>query len=162
METKIEKKKFAFMIHPRVIDDLGRPIGKTLGIGEELGMKYLPKKFSEKILKHLPGRMGFMVCSKFDVQDKAEGYLIAILLTGRQMLRLPSMLVQERIMDGILYAQNQLGVERIGLGAYTAPKTLNGEAVVDDPRITCKITHGDALSPLPLMTQLCRLLMQKV
>lgn len=139
-------KKFAFMIHPRVAEDIGRRAGKMLRIGEDLGMKLLPEGPSEWLVKRLPGRLGFTVCSHFYVRDQAEGWIIAILLTGKQMRTLPIGFVQKRIIDGIIYAQDVLGVERVGLGAYTAPMTKNGLAVVSDPRIKISVTHGDALS----------------
>ncbi len=140
------KRKFAFIIHPRTIEDFGRRVGKILGVGENLGMKFLPKKFSEWIIKHLRDRSGFTVCSHFDVRGEIEGYLIAVLLTSKQMKELPRSFVQKRIMDAILFAQNKLKVERIGLGAYTAPMTNSGQTVVNNPRIKCYITHGDSLS----------------
>jgi len=139
-------KKFAFMIHPRIAEDVGRRVGKMLRIGEDWGMKLLPQGPAEWLIKHLPGRLGFTVCSRFYVRDQAEGWIIAILLTGKQMRTLPIGFVQKRILDGILYAQDELGVERVGLGAYTAPMTQSGIAVVEDPRIKIPITHGDALS----------------
>ena len=139
--------KFAFMIHPRIIDDFGRRVGKVLRIGEELGMKITPKRPSNWVLKHLKGRMGYTVCSHFDVfGGKAEGYIVAVLLTGRQMIELDHHLVERRIIDAVLFTQDQLGAERIGLGVYTAPMTRNGLAVVRHPGIKAKITHGDALS----------------
>ena len=139
-------KRFAFMIHPRIAEDIGRRAGKMLRIGEDLGMRLLPEGPAEWLIKHLSGRLGFTVCSHFYVRDQAEGWIIAILLTGKQMRTLPIGFVQKRILDGILYAQNELGVERVGLGAYTAPMTKNGLAVVEDPRIKIPVTHGDALS----------------
>ncbi len=144
------KKKFAFLIHPRGIDDLYRRLGNVLGMSEKTGMKYLPKFFpksiSEFALKYLRGRAGFTVCSHFGVMGKAEGYIIAVLLTGRQIVNLPRHFVKSRIMDAILFAQNKLGVSRVGLGAYTSPYTYDGRNVVSDPRITCAITHGDSLA----------------
>jgi predicted amino acid dehydrogenase len=140
-------RKFAFMIHPRIIDDFGRRVGKVLRIGEELGMKITPKRPSNWILKHLSGRMGYTICSHFDVfGGKAEGYIVAVLLTGRQMKELDRRLVERRIIDAVLFTQDKLGAERIGLGVYTAPMTRNGLAVVKHPGIKAKITHGDALS----------------
>ena len=138
--------KFAFMIHPRNIVDYGRIVGKRLGIGEELGMKILPKGPAEWLLKHLKVRAGFNICSNFDVWGKSEGYIIGVMLTGSQMNSLPRPFVKKRIIDAILFAQNKLGVERIGLGGYIAPITRNGLDVIKDPNITCAITHGDALS----------------
>jgi fatty aldehyde-generating acyl-ACP reductase len=153
--------KFAFMIHPRIIDDFGRRVGKVLRIGEELGMKITPKRPSNWILKHLRGRMGYTICSHFDVfGGKAEGYIVAVLLTGRQMRELDRHLVERRIIDAVLFTQDALGAERIGLGVYTAPMTRNGLAVVKHPRIKAKITHGDALSAastVPIVKECARL-----
>lgn len=140
-------RTFAFMIHPRVIDDFGRRVGKVLRIGEDLGMKITPKRPSEWVLKHLKGRMGYTICSHFDVfGGKAEGYIVAVLLSGRQMKALDRHFVERRIIDAIRFTQDKLGAERIGLGAYTAPMTRNGLSVLKYPDITAKITHGDALS----------------
>lgn len=146
----MKKKKFAFLIHPRGIDDLYRRLGSMLGMNEEKGIKYLPKIFprsiSEGMLKRLKGRAGFTVCSHFDVLGKAEGYIIAVLLTGRQISSLPRHFVKRRILDAVLFAQNKLGVSRIGLGAYTSPYTYDGRNVVNNPKVTCAITHGDSLA----------------
>jgi predicted amino acid dehydrogenase len=154
-------RKFAFMIHPRIIDDFGRRVGKVLRIGEDLGMKITPKKPSEWILKHLRGRMGYTICSHFDVfGGKAEGYIVAVLLSGKQMKELDRHLVERRIIEAILFTQDKLGAERIGLGAYTAPMTRNGLAVIRHPGIKAKITHGDALSAasaVPIVKECSRL-----
>ncbi len=150
----MRKRKFAFLIHPRTIEDFGRRVGKILGIGEKLGMKFLPKKFSKWAIKHLRGRSGFTICSHFDVRGEIEGYLIAVLLISKQMKELPRSFVQKRIMDAILFAQNKLRVERIGLGAYTAPMTNSGQTVVSDSRIKCCITHGDSLSATSIIPAL--------
>jgi predicted amino acid dehydrogenase len=154
-------RKFAFMIHPRIIDDFGRRVGKVLRIGEELGMKITPKRPSNWILKHLRGRMGYTICSHFDVfGGKAEGYIVAVLLTGRQMKELDRHLVERRIIDAVLFTQDTLGAERIGLGVYTAPMTRNGLAVIKHPGIKAKITHGDGLSAasaIPIVKECARL-----
>jgi predicted amino acid dehydrogenase len=154
-------RKFAFMIHPRIIDDFGRRVGKVLRIGEELGMKITPKRPSNWILKHLRGRMGYTICSHFDVfGGKAEGYIVAVLLTGRQMKELDRHLVERRIIDAVLFTQDTLGAERIGLGVYTAPMTRNGLAVVRHPGLKAKITHGDGLSAasaVPIVKECARL-----
>lgn len=152
----VNKKKFAFMIHPREISDWYRRMGNMFGLSEEAGMKYLPKVFPSGLatwmMPKLSGRMGYTVCSKFfDVFSEAEGYIIAVLLTGQQMADISTTndgrkYVRNRILDAIVFAQDKLGCERIGLGAYTAPFTNNGLAVVEDKRIHCAITHGDGLS----------------
>ncbi len=137
---------FAFLIHPRVIEDIGRRLGQVLGIGENFGMKILPKKTSESIIKKLTGRQGFTLCSKFQINEETTGYIIAVLLTAEQMVKLPRRIVYKRILDAVLFAQNRLNVTRIGLGAYIAPLTLNGKLLIKDSNITAKITHGDSLS----------------
>lgn len=139
-------KKFAFIIHPREIDDFSRRIGCVLGINDRLVKKILPKCLTECFLKHLKGRVGFTICSHFDVWGQAEGYIIAVLLTARQMMELPRQLVQDKIINAILFAQNKLRVERVGLGAYTAPMTKGGLSVIEDPKIKCAITHGGSFS----------------
>jgi fatty aldehyde-generating acyl-ACP reductase len=97
--------------------------------------------------------MGYTICSHFDVfGGKAEGYIVAVLLTGRQMKELDRRLVERRIIDAVLFTQDRLGAERIGLGVYTAPMTRNGLAVVKHPGIKAKITHGDALSAASAVT----------
>jgi len=154
-------RRFAFMIHPRIIDDFGRRVGKVLRIGEELGMKITPKRPSEWVLKQLSGRMGYTICSHFDVfGGKAEGYIVAVLLTGRQMKVLDRHLVERRIIEAIRFTQDKLGAEHIGLGAYTAPMTRNGLSVVKHPDIKARITHGDALaaaSAVPVVVQCAQL-----
>lgn len=156
-------RKCAFIIHPRLREDcdFGRRVGTFLGIGEKLGMKLTPKKPFEWVFSHLKGRCGFTVCSHFDILGRAEGYLIAVLLTAEQMINLKPRYVRKRIIDdAILYAQNKLGVDIVGLGAYTSPLTDNGNAVIKDERIKCRITHGDSLSAasvLPLAQECLRI-----
>lgn len=140
------KKKFAFQIHARGIEDIGRRIGRALGIGEEWGMKLLPKKLCSWALPKLKGRAGFTLCSHFRVSENVEGYIVGVLLTAEQMMALPRKYVRERIMDAALFAQDRLGVERTGLGGYIPAMTNSGLALERDERIRCFITHGDALS----------------
>lgn len=138
-------RKFAFLIHPREITDLGRRIGRIIGIGEKMGMIITPK-CSRWIIKHLYGRLGFTVCSRFDIFGQAEGIIIAVLLTGKQMTSLPFSFVRQRILDAVLYAQEHFGVEGIGLGAYTAPLTTGGRWLANHPAVNVWVTHGDSYS----------------
>ncbi len=151
------KRKFVFLIHPRTIDDFYRRLGNMLGLREAAGMKFLPylfpKPVAKWVLKRLRGRAGFTICSHFRAGEEVEGYIIAILLTGDQMINLPHAFVRDRIIDAIIYARDVLGVERVGLGAYTAPMTLGGYEVFRDKRFhfnkskkSCRITHGDSLT----------------
>lgn len=139
-------KRFAFLIHPRQAIDVGRRMGNIVGIGERLGMILTPQWLVKMILPKLSGRMGFSVCSKFDVFGEAEGYIIAIALTARQMLTLPNTYVRQRILDAVLFAQNELGVEGIGLGAYISSLTTNGQWLARHPDVKVWVTHGDSYS----------------
>lgn len=131
--------KFAFLIHPRDIQDLYRrfPLAKFFG-----------KRINYKIMKHLSGRMGFTVCSKFQIihnQKTAEGYLIAVLLTAEQIMTLPSEFVRNRILQAILYAQS-LNVNVIGLGGLIKSVTHGGKWLVKKSEVIASITHGDTYS----------------
>ena len=143
-------KKFAFLIHPRWVIDSGRLFGKKLGIGENWGMRLLPKRPFRFFCKHANGRLGYAICSKFMVAggrgETVEGYIITVWLTARQMVELPRKKVVDRIQDTILFMQDNLGIERVGLGAYTAPITNNGSLLTKNDFIKCGITHGDSLS----------------
>lgn len=131
------KKKFAFLIHPRQLDDVARPIPLA---------RILPKKLVGNILEHLPKKFSVYPWTSFDVYGEAEGWIIVVFLTGEQMVRLPRKYVQERVLEAVLYAQNKLGATLVGLGAYTAPITDGGRWLVRQPSVNINITHGDHFS----------------
>jgi len=59
------------------------------------------------------------------------------------MMALPINLVRQRILDTILFAQNKLGVEIIGLGSLITSITNGGKWLVNTPQIKLTVTHGD-------------------
>ena len=130
-------RRFAFLIHPRDTSDVARRWWIT---------RFLPNIIVDEVIEKLRGRAGFTVCSRFEVEKlnkKIEGYIIAILLTGRQIMRLPQERVRKRILDGILFAQNKLGAETIGLGSLITSVTDGGRWIVQQPNVHAFITHGD-------------------
>jgi len=127
-------KKFAFLIHARKTADITRRFALA---------QFVPDKWIDGIIQGLTGRMGFTICSQFDVFGEAKGYLIGIILTGKQMMKLPLTTVRKRIMDCVLFAQDDLGVDVIGLGALIPPRTGAGQWIVDNPGVRVGITHGD-------------------
>jgi len=132
-----EIKKFAFLIHPRDTSDVARRFWIT---------RFLPNKLVDKIIKNLKRRLGFTLCSKFIIEKldkRVEGYIIATLLTGTQMMTLPLKTVRQRILDAILFAQDKLEIELIGLGALTASVTEGGNWLLRQPKVKLIITHGD-------------------
>lgn len=138
MENK--KRSFAFIVHLRSIEDIAHTI------------PFVPKWVVTKILKwpilwlmwYLRGRMGFMVRSTFPVTDDVQGHILVVWLTGQQMVT-PNHNghVKRRILEAILYAQNKLGCEFVGLGALTASVTHAGKCIANHPDVKCAITHGD-------------------
>jgi predicted amino acid dehydrogenase len=128
-------KKFAFLIHPRDTSDVARRWWIT---------RILPNSLVNIVMQQLRGRVGFTVCSHFEVFGKVEGYIIGIALTGKQIMILPQEKVRQRILETVLFAQNKLGAEIVGLGALTTPLTEGGKWLVQQPEIQAPITHGDS------------------
>jgi len=130
-------KKFAFLIHARDSYDISRRFRLA---------SLLPEVFIKRIMKRLGGRLGFTICSQFRVSEAVEGYIIGVLLTGDQMMSLPLRYVRNRIFDAVLFAQESLGVDLIGLGGLTASVTNGGQWLVQQPGIRATITHGDSFA----------------
>ena len=139
-------KKFAFIIHPRLIDDFGRRVGSLLGIGDKLGTKILPKKLSEHLLKHLRGRAGFTICSRFNIWDKAEGYIIAVLLTAKQMMELPRDLVEKRIIDAVsVYLKSRFYKMEVKMKKKKILKIILAGAIHKDNKILIINKHDNKI-----------------
>ena len=134
-------QKFAFLIHPRDTSDIARRFWFT---------KFLPSAFVEFIIARLSGRFGFTVCAKnikfTRAGVEAEGYIIAVLLNGRQMMSLPKEKTRKRILDAVFYTQNELKVDVIGLGSLIASVTDGGAWLVQQPDVDVSITHGDTFT----------------
>ncbi len=130
-------KKFAVVVHPRDISDVARPLPWA---------RYFPAPLLSNIIKRVPKRFNIYHWTSFDVYGKAEGYIIVVFLTGEQMVSLPRKYVQERILEAVLYAQDKLGVDVVGLGAYTAPLTDGGRWLARQKKVKVSITHGDSFS----------------
>ena len=87
---------------------------------------------------------GFLRVAKYDCLGKAEGHTIVVLLTAKQMVsRKHLRLAKETILKACLYAQNELGVEIIGLGSLAKSITNEGE-YLKKHGVNIAVTHGDA------------------
>jgi predicted amino acid dehydrogenase len=73
-----------------------------------------------------------------------KGYLIALNVTARQMVSMPIEKIRGLILDGALFAQNELNVDVIQLGALTTSVTSAGKWLVDQNEYTGFVTHGDS------------------
>jgi len=133
-------KKFAFLIHPRENSDVMRRFWFA---------RWVPGFLVDAIMELLHGRAGFTVCSNFKFEragKEVEGYIIAVLLNGRQMMSLPIGKVRKRVLDAIIYAQNKLKIDVIGLGSLTTSVTDGGEWVTKQPGMNLAVTHGDTFT----------------
>ena len=133
-------QKFAFLIHPRDTSDIARRFWFT---------KFLPPLLVDSAISKLSGRLGFSICSRFNVSkgvSSAYGYIIGIALNGKQMMNLPQSLVRKRIIQTVLYAQNKLKVNVVGLGALTTSVTDGGSWVAQYPDVKIAVTHGDTFT----------------
>jgi len=132
--------KFVFLIHPRDTMDVARRF---------FAVRMMPIKLIDGVMARLTGRLGFSVCSHFFVDrggTRAEGYIIAVALNGVQMMTLPPVLVRNRVLDAILYAQNKLKANVVGLGSLTTSVTDGGEWVIKQPGVKLAVTHGDTFT----------------
>lgn len=108
--------------------------------------RIFPDSIVEWAMKHLSGKRGFWVASRVDVFGHTEGYLMAVLLTARQMMQLPKEVTRKRILDAILFAQNELNVEVIQLGALTTSLTEGGSWITEQKEYKGYVNHGDTFS----------------
>ncbi|MHA1829752.1 MAG: hypothetical protein ACTSX6_14020 [Candidatus Heimdallarchaeaceae archaeon] len=136
-------RRFVFLIHPRDVKDVGRRFPGNI-VGEKLGMWLLPKRITEWTLPKLKGRCGYTICSRFKVYGRVEGILLAVLLTARQIVTLSPRIVRKRILEAVMFAQDKLHAEVIGLGELISSITEKGKWLTRQPGIKVAITHGDS------------------
>jgi predicted amino acid dehydrogenase len=133
-ENNKTKRKLAFITNLRIAGDWHRVLYTS---------KYLPKGKDLTVLKNDPG---YIIWSHFDVYHKIEGYIIVVLIIGKEILVMNPKDVRKKIMDAALYAQDKLGVEYIGLGSYVPSVTKQGLWLEKQPEIKAYLTHGDHLT----------------
>lgn len=105
---------------------------------------WLPMSAIEFILWHLPARLSFVVASHFDIIGQAEGYIVGIALTPRQMNSPKKEVVRKKILAATLYAQNKLGCGFLMLGGLTAPATTAGLFLTESSQVKLNVTTGNA------------------
>src|SRR6056297_965140 len=126
--------KFAVLGHLMKRSDLRKfiPLGR-----------FLPVKVMEGMTSILPAKKSFQIASEFTGRNEAKGYLVALPLTPYQMKNLSKEKVRNKILEAVLYAQNELGVELIMLGALTAPLTSAGIWLKEHPKVNVNLTTGN-------------------
>jgi len=76
--------------------------------------------------------------------NETNGYILGLLLTAEQMMNYPKETVRQKILDAVLFAQNEFDVEIIQLGALTTSITSGGRWLAEQKRYTGFINHGDS------------------
>jgi predicted amino acid dehydrogenase len=133
-------KRCAFIVHLRRIEDIAYVLPFPKFVVSKLLRRPLLWLF-----RNLRGRWGFMVRSRFRINDETEGFIVLMWMTGEQMIK-ENHWVKKRILDTVLYAQDKLRCKVIGLGALTASVTSAGKWLTERPEIKPDtiITHGDS------------------
>jgi len=109
---------------------------------------WLPMSVIEFILWHLPPQWSFLVASHFDIIGQAEGYIVGIALTPRQMNSPKKEVVRKKILAATLYAQEKLGCEFLMLGGLTAPATSAGLFLTENNQVKLNVTTGNAYTAM--------------
>lgn len=129
-----KKYAFAFLVHPRNIEDTYRKYPF---------LKYFPEKFLFRFLRHYwPVVLSKVEGMRSLYDEVVIGYIITIPLTGHQILE-DKEYARKKIIQAIKLAE-KLGVKIIGLGALISSITKGGLDLVDKVKVS--ITNGNALT----------------
>jgi predicted amino acid dehydrogenase len=126
IKLKISRKNdqitFGFLIHDRD----GRDVYRWLP-----ALKYLPESIVDKIRWWMwPARTGIVSVNIDGKSEPVKGYLIATILTAKQMIENHNNLRKARNKIDLAFClADNLGLKVMGLGAYTASVTRLGEKI---------------------------------
>jgi predicted amino acid dehydrogenase len=124
--------KFAFIIHPIVLEDITSRIKP---------LKLLPGAMAEGVARHLPVFKASEINGVHSPYGETEGWFIACPLTSRQMLGLPIDYVTRRIIEAGKVAE-KLGADIVGLGAMTSVVGDAGITIANSLNIA--VTSGNS------------------
>ena len=88
-------------------------------------------------------RKNLIVSPEINV-NRTNGHIIALTLTAQQMMNQPRNEVRKSILDAALFAQNELGVDIIQLGALTTSVTGGGVWIAEQNDYMGFVNHGDS------------------
>ncbi len=125
-------ERFAFILHPLVVQDLARKFPF---------LRYLPEKWVEGGMKYLPPIKVSHITGIRSPHAEAEGWFVACPLTARQMMTLPEEFVIDRIVAAGKVAE-QLGAKIVGLGAFTSVVADAGISIAK--RLNIAVTSGNS------------------
>lgn len=142
-------KTFVFIIHPRTVGEVTKRFWWA---------RYVPNIAIYGWMRLTRRFPSMWICSSFDVYGMAKGHMLCIPFTARQMLKIDLRIVRDVILKNVLFAQDVLKADVIGLGALTASVTNGGKWLIQNNAIKAFITHGDTYAVAIAMDGLKRIL----
>jgi len=140
--------RFAFLLHPTTPESVnGDNIVDALGVvGEEKAfMQDWLVEFSDWAKPDLDTGVSYHAKQIYNDQgDYVEGWLVGSLLQPRDLMRL-SLTKRRKLIENYLDTVRTLGVDFVGLGAYTSVISNAGNDVVNDQFFT---TTGNSLTAM--------------
>ena len=101
---------------------------------DENHLKIIPESWIQKDL---------IISPEFNIEG-TKGHIFGVLLTSHQIMTLPREKVRRIILDSIIYAQDELGIELIQLGALTTSVTSGGIWLKKNKEFKGFLNHGDS------------------
>lgn len=143
--------KFAFLVHPRDLNDVFKKYPLLRFIPESLTEFFLLRFWPPVFVAKITG------LKSVDSGDSIDGYVISIPMTARQMMEHRE-LASKKILEAAIFAK-KLGAEIIGLGGMTSSFSKGGLDLVD--RVDLNITTGHAYTAYNVtknVLELCEIL----
>ncbi|NLC51148.1 MAG: shikimate dehydrogenase [Firmicutes bacterium] len=126
------ENRFAFIIHPIVLEDIFRKFK---------ALRHLPRGVTEKMVTYLPPIKVSEITGVVSPYGEAVGNFVSVNLTSKQMLSLPEDKVIQKIIQAGKKAQ-KLGAKIVGLGAMTS---VVGDAGISIARnLDIAVTTGNS------------------
>ncbi|MDH7479149.1 MAG: shikimate dehydrogenase [Syntrophomonadaceae bacterium] len=125
---------FAFLVHPRHLEDIYRKFRFA---------RWLPAGLTHKLLAAMPPWKLAEIRGVDSSRAKIRGFFIAVPLTSQQMLQLPVDFVIERVLQAGRLAE-KMGAKLLGLGAYTSVVGDGGITLARSLKIP--VTSGNSLT----------------
>lgn len=101
---------------------------------------------NENNIKQIPPtwiKEELIISPELDI-DGTKGYVVALNLLPKQVMSSAKDKIRRKILEAALFAQNELGVEIIQLGALTTSVTNGARWLTEQKEYTGYVTHGDS------------------
>ena len=138
---------FAFLIHPTDANALEKNYPPALQLYSEEKMQAFNQWVGSVAKKFFDPAVQYHAKRVYDKNGNwVEGWLIGCTLTPAQMMKL-SKENKKRLFDGYFKCAYDLGVDRVGLGAFTSVISRAGVSVVDN-EFDIDVTTGNSLTAI--------------